>query len=240
MELQAIYRILQLFFVGRRTESFRLKKVPGPAETQDFYLDAFDGGKLMTWEQFCSFLTNMLAMMGARCFTEPISGRFLCFRIWNSEFRIFSSFAAISTTAAFLGDHVFLQMDRRLGPFQSEHCRAGSAEACETSSHTCQRAWQIPLAGWNFYVCLWCKIKLYILYNQRGEQQTYLKDLKSRVAEVCCSHATSATVSPDDEKSGKHLWAAWVNFLCSWNDDSSSTRMQKACFCSMFSCCDSF
>eukprot|EP00434_Breviolum_minutum_P016788 symbB.v1.2.014808.t1/scaffold1091.1/size138789/3 len=37
----------------------------GPAETQDFYLDAFDGGKLMSWQEFCAFLTDMLAMMGA-------------------------------------------------------------------------------------------------------------------------------------------------------------------------------
>eukprot|EP00435_Cladocopium_sp_Y103_P065400 s912_g27.t1 len=38
----------------------------GPSETQDFYLDAFDGGKLMSWHEFCAFLTDMLAMMGAR------------------------------------------------------------------------------------------------------------------------------------------------------------------------------
>ena len=42
---------------------------PGPAETQDFYLDAFDGGKLMSWQEFCAFLTDMLAMMGARDLT---------------------------------------------------------------------------------------------------------------------------------------------------------------------------
>ena len=41
----------------------------GPAETQDFYLDAFDGGKLMSWQDFCAFLTDMLAMTGARDLT---------------------------------------------------------------------------------------------------------------------------------------------------------------------------
>ncbi|CAK9095793.1 unnamed protein product [Durusdinium trenchii] len=38
----------------------------GPAENNDLYLDAFDNGKLMSWGEFCSFLTDMLAMMGAR------------------------------------------------------------------------------------------------------------------------------------------------------------------------------